>query len=295
VRDIDARRTSRVSIRSNGTEGDDQSSAPAISATGRYVAFDSQASTLVPHDTLGHRDVFIHDRRTGKTRRLSVRPDGGEADGDSRDAAISADGRFVAFESVASDLVAGDTLGHRDVFVRDRKTGLTERISVSSAAIEADGDSSDPAISANGRWVAFTSAATDLVAGDTLGFDDVFVHDRKTGKTRRVSIGPGGTEAEGDSSDPAISADGRRVAFASQAANLVAGDTKGFEDVFVRDRVAGTTTRVSVRSNGAEGDNNSSRPDLSGDGRFVAFASNATNLVKADTNSERDAFWRGPL
>jgi Tol biopolymer transport system component len=295
VRDLVARRTTRVSVRSNGTAGDDDSGSPAISATGRFVAFDSGASNLVPHDTLGQQDVFIHDRVTGKTKRVSVAWDGSATDGDSQNASISSDGRFVAFDSQATDLVQNDKLGHRDVFVRDRKTGHTELVSVSSDGSEGNGDSSFPAISADGRWVAFTSAANNLVPGDTLGFDDVFVHDRKTGKTRRMSVGLGGVEADGRSSGAAISADGRLVGFVSQAANLLTGDTKGFEDAFVRDRITGATTRVSVRSNGAEGLGDSSAPTLSGDGRFVAFASRAENLVAGDSNSDRDAFWRGPL
>ena len=267
---------------------------PSISADGRFVAFESDASDLVRHDTLGFQDVFVHDRETGKTTRVSISSGGSQANGDSDDPSISASGRFVAFESDATNLVAGDTLGFRDVFVHDRKTGKTSRVSVRSGGTEGDGPSGHPAISATGRLVAFESDASNLVAGDTLGFRDVFVRDRRSGITRRVSLRSDGAEGEGESRGAAISREGRYVAFVSDAPNLVPQDTKGFADVFVHDRSTGQTTRESVRSNGAEADGDSSGTAISDDGRFVAFGSFATNLVTSDTNTERDAFWRGP-
>ena len=160
--------------------------------------------------------------------------------------AISGDGRFVAFVSAATNLVTGDNNNAADIFVRDRQAGTTTRVSVTSTGGQANGASSDPAISADGRYVAFVSRATNLVAGDTNGVRDVFVHDRQTGATTRISVNSSENQGNAESLAPSLSADGRYVAFASSASNLVTGDTNSTSDVFVRDRQAGTTTRVSV-------------------------------------------------
>src|SRR5205814_1263965 len=196
----------------------------------------------------------------------------------------SADGRFVAFAAWARNLAPGDTNGFGDVFVHDRGTGVTERLSVDGAGTEANDTIHQPAISADGRFVAFVSAATNLVPGDTNGLSDVFVHDRRTRRTERVSVDSAGTQADGASASPALSADGRFVAFSSSATNLVPGDTNGQADVFVHDRRTGTTERVSVDSAGTGANGWSERPSISADGRFVAFCSYATNLVPRDTN-----------
>ncbi len=170
-----------------GSEANDSSLFPAISADGRYVAFTSLASNLVPGDTNGVQDIFVHDRQTGKTTRVSVDSAGSEVNGISILPAISADGRYVAFTSFASNLVAGDTNGLTDIFVHDRQTGKTTKVSVDSAGSEANGFSLLPVISADGRFVTFTSFASNLVAGDRNGVQDVFVHDRQTEETARVS------------------------------------------------------------------------------------------------------------
>src|SRR5207247_1588614 len=193
--------------------------------------------------------------------------------------------RFLAFASDATSLVPGDTNGNTDVFVHDRQTGTTERVSVDSAGHEGNGYSQQPAISADGRFVAFTSDATNLVPGDTNGVTDVFVHDRQTGTTERVSVDSAGNQGDrrsGNSlSRPAISAGGRFVAFASDATTLVPGDTNGDVDVFVHDRETGTTERVGERA--VERPFGVTGPSLSADGRFVAFASR-TLLFPGDTN-----------
>jgi Tol biopolymer transport system component len=285
--------TSRVSVDSAGMQGDGYSKAPSISADGRYVAFESVASDLVPGDTNGVLDIFVRDRQTGTIERVSVGSDGTEANDMSLYPSISADGRWVAFLSAASNLVPGDTNGVWDMFVHDRQTGATERVSVDSAGAQADESSfSPPSISADGRYVAFQSAATDLVPADTNGVDDVFVHDRQTGTTERVSVSSAGVQSDAFSGFPSISADGRCVAFASLA-GLVPGDTNGHYDVFVRDRQSSTTERVSVRSNGAQGNGDSGVGiglTISGDGRYVAFASDSSNLVPGDTNAFSDTF-----
>jgi len=283
--------TTRVSVDSSGAEGNDSSWwGGAMSADGRIVAFWGLASNLVPGDTNYEEDVFVRDRSTGITERISVSSSGAEGNDQSGWPAISADGRVVAFQSRATNLVAGDTKGHSDIFVHDRTTGLTERVSVNSSGAEATGGSFLPAISPDGRVVAFQSLASNLVPGDTKGHPDIFVHDRSTGLTERVSVNPSGAEANGWSSESAISADGRVVAFSSYARNLVPGDTNNRSDVFVHHRSTGLTERVSVDSSGTEGNSGSGYPALSAEGQLVAFYSKASNLVAGDTNFVSDAF-----
>jgi outer membrane protein assembly factor BamB len=285
VHDRETGATERVSIDSAGDEANSDSQNPVVSANGRFVAFSSAASNLVPGDTNGTFDVFLHDRQTGTTERVSV--DSAENQSNDiefsiPDLAISGDGRYVAFRSYKADLVPGDTNGspccNADIFVRDRQAGTTERVSVDSAGIEANGDSAYSSISADGRYVAFTSSASNLVAGDTNVGYEAFVHDRQTGITERVSLDSAEAEGNSESVNTVISADGDFVAFTSYASNLVADDTNGKSDVFIRDRQTGTTERVSVDSAGNEMSNNSLLPAISGDGRFVAFESRTEGL-----------------
>jgi Tol biopolymer transport system component len=282
--------TTRVSVDSAGNEGNGDSFAPSISANGRFIAFQSDATNLVPGDTNSTFDVFVHDRKTGSTTRVSVDSAGNEGNDFSGGPSISADGRFVAFTSFASNLVPGETNLTADVFVHDQKTGTTTRVSVDSAGNEGNDFSFAPSISANGRFVAFESDATNLVPGDTNSTFDAFVHDQKTGSTTRVSVDSAGNEGNGDSFAPSISANGRFIAFQSDATNLVPGDTNSTFDVFVHDQKTGSTTRVSVDSAGNEGNFGSFSPSIGANGRFVAFSSNATNLVPGDTNGDVDVF-----
>lgn len=272
----------------------------ALSGDGRVVAFESAATSLVPGDTNGLADVFVVDRLTRTTTRVSVATGGGEAAGGASGLggiAVSGDGRVVAFESAATNLVPGDTNGLSDIFVHDRATGTTTRVSVASGGAQGTGSagmrSRRPSLSADGRFVAFDSDLATLVAGDANGKADVFVHDRVSGTTTRVSVATGGAEAVGDALGnirPSISADGRLVAFVSDAANLVSGDTNGFLDAFVHDRVTGTTTRVSVRSGGAQATGaDTFSVALSADGRYAAFDSEA-GVVTPDGNGDRDVF-----
>ena len=248
-RSAGAQTTERVSVASGGTtEGNDTSLGSALSADGRFVAFDSAATDLVAADTNGESDVFVHDRQTGTTERVSVASDGAQGNGSSGlvtfafPPALSADGRFVAFVSAAANLVASDTNGATDVFVHDRQTGTTERVSVASDGTESNAASVGSSLSADGRFVAFHSAATNLVAGDTNGATDVFVHDRQTGTTERVSVASGGTQGNDSSAGPALSAAGLLVAFHSTASNLVAGDANRAYDIFVHELTVSTTT-----------------------------------------------------
>jgi Tol biopolymer transport system component len=282
--------TTRVNVDSLGAQAGGTSGGVSISADARYVAFGSSAADLVAADTNGSRDIFVHDRQTAETARVSVDSFGTEGNGNCYAPTITADGRYVAFESDASNLVTGDANSMRDIFVHDRQTGETTRVSVNSGGTEGSGNSQRPSTSSDGRYVAFMSFSSDLVTGDTNGFADVFVHDRQTGETTRVSVDSAGTEGNGESSGPSISADGRYVAFHSSASNLVAGDTNGYSDIFVHDWQTGETTRVSVSSEGVEGNDTSSAGPITSDGRHVAFDSKATNLVAGDTNAARDIF-----
>ena len=292
VHDCETGQTTRVSVASDGTQGNDDSEFPSISADGRYVAFASAASNLVSGDTNGTWDVFVHDRETGQTTRVSVASDGTQGkDLSYYFPSISADGRYVAFVSWASNLVSGDTNGTPDVFVHDRETGQTTRVSVASDGAQGNREScTHPSISADGRYVAFDSLASNLVSSDTNGDWDVFVHDRETGQTTRVSIASNGTQGNGYSLWPFISADGRDVVFQSSASNLVTGDTNDCDDVFVHDCETEQTTRVSVASDGMQGDGSSSFSPISADGRCVTFMSRASNLVSSDTNGDWDVF-----
>lgn len=297
VRDTLANTTTRVSVDSGGAQGNGACTDPAISPDGRYVAFCSAASNLVPGDDNGTVDVFVRDTLANTTTRVSVDSAGVEAAGNSFRPSVCSGGRYVAFESDAANLVAGDTNGMNDVFVHDTLANTTTRVSVDSAGAEGDwgGNSWDPCLSADGRYVAFSSWATNLVAGDTNNTGDVFVRDTVASTTTRVSVDSAGAEGDAESYAPSISADGSRVAFASNAANLVASDTNGATDVFARDTLLSTTTRVSVDSAGIQGNSTSYAPSISADGEHVAFASWATNLIAGDTNGLHDVFFRSIL
>ncbi len=275
--------TTRVSVSSDGTQGNDDSGSASISADGRYVVFASSASNLVSGDN-NVGDVFVHDRVTGQTTLVSVASDGTQGDNASWSPSISVDGRYVAFQSRASNLVSEDTNGgYGDIFVHDRVTGQTTLVSVASDGTQGNSEPQSPSISADGRYVAF-ACSSNLVPNDTNGGFDIFVHDRVTGQTTRVSVASDGTQGNaggpmsGSGLMPSISADGRYVAFESDATNLVPGETNGYRDIFVHDRMTGLTTRVSVASDGTQANERSYHPSISADGRYVAFYSSASNL-----------------
>lgn len=291
VRDRVARTTQRVSVRSGGAQVSGYSEIPAIDAAGRYVAFESNAPDFGFADANNDVDVFLYDRVSGQTVLVSANASGATGNARSRMPRISADGRYVAFWSRASDLVAGDTNAESDVFVWDRVTGTTERVSVASNGFQGDGGSYAPDISADGRYVVFFSRATTLVPDDTNGQYDIFLHDRQTHTTELVSLGSQGVQGNFSVDAgwrPSVSDDGRFVAFASMASNLVSCDTNGKSDVFVRDRESGETYRMSESADGAEGDGGSVWPVLSGDGGLVAFRTAADNLTAGDSNGVED-------
>ena len=291
VHDRQTGETARVSISSEGAQANAASWFPSISSDGRYVAFTSLATNLVVGDTNLYQDIFVHDRQTGETARVSISSEGAQANAGSDFPLITADGHFVAFDSVASNLVIGDTNNAMDTFVHDRQTGETRRVSVASDGTQGNGSSVWwPSISADGRYVSFASDSTNLVDGDTNYCLDAFLHDLETGETIRVSVASDGMQGWGDSWQPSISSDGRYVAFSSLAANLVVGDTNLYQDIFVHDQNTGETIRVSVASDGSQGNSISEIPSISANGRYVAFWSNASNLVSGDTNGNQDAF-----
>lgn len=274
---------SRVSVSSTGAEGNGSSGPSgetrvhAVSDDGRYVAFLSQASNLVSGDTNNRLDVFRRDRQTGTTVRVSVGDAGQEGDKNSLGLAMSADGRFVAFSSDATNLVAGDANGVPDVFVWDAQTGTSTCVSRTPGGATGNGASAAPAISGDGLLVGFESFASDLVAVDGNGFSDVFLHDRASGVTSLVSATPGGAAGNGVSEMPALSADGSTFVFSSGATDLGPADPNNLRDLYVRDLTSGTMERVTkpgVTFNGT-----SVEPSVSADGRWIAFSSGATNIV----------------
>jgi Tol biopolymer transport system component len=281
---------SLVSATASGGAASGVSGSPAISEDGRYVAFVSTAADLVPGDTNDDADIFVRDLKSGRTARVSVDSEGRQANRESALPALSRDGRYVAFESWASNLVPGDTNAFLDAFVHDLRTGVTKRVSLGVGGVQADEGGGRPLLSENGRYVAFYSTAHNLVPGPQHFYQDAYLRDLGDGDVRRISVGYDGALAEGFSTPFGISDDGRRVVFESAADNLVRGDSNDTLDVFVYDARTRRTTRVSVGTRGREADSYSLGGRISGDGRYAAFGSAATNLVPGDTNEETDVF-----
>jgi TolB protein len=281
-----------ISVNLAGQSGDDYSNGYFdVSDDGRFVAFISRATDLVPGGAPGvYPKCFVRDRMLGQTRLVAQDANGVPAF-TYVDVALSDDGRFVAFSSFWG-LILPDTNGLDDQFLFDLQTNTLERISNSYSGASANGGSGGGDVSRDGRFVTFNSTSSNLVLGDTNGFNDVFQHDRWSGQTVIVSVDSNGAQANDQVGWIQASADGRFVVFESPASNLVGGDTNGLWDCFLRDVVVGSTERVSISSAGVQGDQISFAPAISPDGRFVAFVSAATNLVPGDTNGVRDVFLR---
>ena len=320
--------TEPISAGQDGSPSDDDSTSPSVSADGRFVTFQSFGTSLAGDGSDGTSNVFVLDRETGRTVLASVSSDGRGGDDDSGAPSISADGRFVAFQSFASNLGTTGTAGEPNVFVRDRDGGLTGQIGEGSRpSISADGrfvafessfgsvllhdrqtkttvvasraadgssaddDSGSASISADGRYVAFQSFASNLVTGGTGPVSNIFVYARDTGSVELVSVA-----ADDDSGAPSISADGRFVAFQSFASNLSPGLTNGMSNVFVYDRETGSTAQLSVPLDGFPPDDDSGSPSISADGRYVAFQSFASGMVPGDTGGVQGIYvLRNPL
>jgi hypothetical protein len=314
VRDRTTGTTTLVSVNAAGTGGGNGNSGTTgpvdftvptyyLSSNGRIIAFTSAASDLVPNDTNNRQDVFVRDLDAGVTVLVSVNLAGtASGNGTSTFPYLSADGSIVGFRSSSNNLVANDTNGFTDVFVRNWKTGITTLVSVNSAGTASgNGQSLFSTFSADGQFVAFQSGASDLVANDSNGtvFDDVFVRDLQTGTTTLVSVAANGVgSGNGDSTTPIISADGHAIAFDSLASNLVTvNDANNDVDVFVRNLVTATTSLVSVNQTGTgAGSSFSFIPSpsvISANGNLIAFVSSSPNLVANDTNQgSTDVFVR---
>ena len=275
--------------------------APSVSGNGQFVAYHSVGTQQdiqppearpINDDHNSTLDAFVFDRLASPVvpvERVSRDATGAEGVGDSLSVSLSDDGRYVAFYSYANNLVAGDANAHEDVFVKDRQTGGIVMASVASDGTLGNGDSYKPVLSGNGRFVVFRSQASNLVPNDTNKRWDIFVRDLTLNTTSRVSVSSSGAEANHDSLEADISDDGRFVVFRSNASNLVAGDTNQRFDIFVHDRDTGQTARVSTPTTG-ESDGHSYKPAISGDGAWIVFESDATNLVAGDSNTARDIF-----
>jgi len=268
---------------------------PEISGDGTLVLFDSDATNLLGAggDTNATRDVFARVLATNDTQIVSLADNEAQGSLEAGLARASTTGRYVAFRAVTPTLAPGDANGPNgyDIFVRDRTAGTTERISVSSSETGANADAiARPAITGDGRYVAFSSAATNLDPRDAASNTDVFLRDRTGGTTELISLSTTGTGGNGESDNPSVSADGRWVAFATLATNLVAGDTATF-DVVLRDRGRSTTTRLSQTPFGVAGNAASTDAFVSGDGQRVAFTSAATNLVTGPETGKQILQW----
>jgi RHS repeat-associated protein len=347
VRDLRLGTTTRVSVASNGSQGNNFSSDPWISPEGRFIAFESRATNLVATDTNDFIDIFLHDQLNHSTQRVSLTSTGDQSNADSFDPVVSLNGNYVAFASTAKNLVPNHGLNWFDVFVRSVATGDTTLVSANTQGQAGNGNSTAPSITGDGSRVAFRSGATNLVPADTNGWDDVFMREGTAGGVTNITNGGNGSSGfapaisedgihvafvsdannfvAGDTNGvrdvfvrhmngigvqrasvsssedqantastfpPAISARGRYIAYQSSASNLVASDTNGADDIFLRDENAGATNRISISSGGVQSNGSSSLPAISADGRYVAFESAASNLVTGDTNGSADVFVR---
>ncbi|GEM_PF-1058966 len=280
---------SRISVSSTGVQSNGSSSYADISSDGRYVVYSSVATNLISNDTNSQNDIFLYDSQTATTTCIT-----GASNGSNGYPSISGDGRYITYYSSATNLVSGDTNSRSDVFLYDTQTATTTRISVASNGTQSNNSSQFSTISADGRYITYTSDASNLVSGDTNNLTDLFLYDTQTATTTRINVASNGTQASGGTSySSVISDNGRYITYQSSATNLVSGDTNAKTDVFLYDTQTATTTRISVASNGAQSNDHSSTmssPSISSDGRYVIYQSNATNLVSGDTFGRPDIF-----
>jgi Tol biopolymer transport system component len=267
-----------------------RSDGPRITPDGRFVVFESDAG-LVPADTNGQKDVYRVEWPTAQLVLVSVTAGGALGDGWSYHGAISTNAQRIVFTSGSTNFVAGDTNNQVDMFLKDLQTGALTRVNVSSAGTQANNESTWPSISGDGSYVTYCSAASSLVPGDTNGNWDLFGFDVATGVTTRLNVQPSGLQANSYVRSPtAMSNDGKLVVYASLSTNLVAGDTNGKQDIFVRDRAAGVTARVSLDFAGGEVDGDCFVPHMTLDGDVITYTSDATDIVMNDANGRRDIF-----
>jgi len=283
-------RNTLISAKADGTQSNGWSYDAAVSADGNRVAFTSEASNLVGGDSNGATDIFVKNVATGALTRVSTASNGTQANEGSRDGIFSDDGNSLAFESYAGNLVAADSNGSWDIFVKDLVSGATTRVSTAADGSQGNGHSYNASFTDDGGTIAFESYADNLVAGDGNNSADIFVKTLATGAITRVSTTYDGIEANAGAYNPSLSADGTLVVFWSSANNLVADDFNGEADIFIKNLVTGTIERVSVNEGGIEADGASRYAVISSDGQKVAFVSTATNLVFGDNNGRQDVF-----
>jgi len=289
-KDLQTGATIRVSTDSRGIQADGASDSATISANGRFVAFASDAGHLVADDTNAARDVFVKDLKTGKLACVSCNADGLLGNRHSLSPSINSSGRLVAFASLADNLVTGDSNSASDIFVKNVATGALFRVTTNALGEEADGYSLAPAISGNGRYLVFYSTANNLIANGGNFRSDIYIKDLKTGALANLSTNAQGELADAFSFNPAISANGRYVAFYSYASNLAAGDSNSSADIFVKNLKSGAVTRLFDGSLSERVADKFTKPAVNGNGRFVAFESEVSTLVANDTNHAGDVF-----
>lgn len=272
-----------VSVSSDGIYGNARSNNPYITPDGRFIAFSSWADNLVEGDTNGVEDIFVHDSITKVTERISVSSDGLQGNAGSFSPWLSSDGLWAVFSSGADNLVSGDQNQKSDVFLHDRLTGETSLLSISPGYAA---PSVSPIISGDGNWIAFRSYPDNLPPNQVYP-TTIYLRERRSNTAELITHYPKETRQSGWSRPPAISEDGRFVAFESYGV-MNPDDTNELLDIFVYDRETNTTALVSLASDGTQGNAGSYSPDISSDGRYVTFVSEADNLVQGDLNGYAD-------
>lgn len=268
----------RASVSNTQAQANGNSYMVGSSPDGRYVVFDSMASNLVPGDNNGQRDVFIRDRSLGTIERVSVGPAGIESPYLNRAPSVSADGRYVSFET-KGPLLSGSSVGIFQIYRRDRVNGVTELVSASSSGLAGNSFSSRSSISADGRYVLFYSRANNLVVGDNNGVQDIFLKDMQTGALETISLGASGVRGNDHSFEAAMSSDARFISFTSMATNLTGSTIPRQRHVYLRDRQTSTTRLLSRSATGSLANQPAYSPTLSDDGRYVVYYSKASNLT----------------
>ncbi len=283
----------------SGADANNESRTPSISDDGRFVTFLSLATNLVAGDTNGFLDVFVYDRDLGSIERVSLTDLGGQiTDGSASSAHISGNGRYVTYSSEGTDVMSGGDLNSddTDIFVFDRDLDTTERVTENTLGVQADNSSDNPIITPDGRYVTFISVASNLATGDTNGQYDVFVRDRNTDSTEAVSINDDGDFSVAGCDSSSISSDGRYVVFrCANSSDWSEGLPDGLDGVFIYDRNTDDISLISEATDGTAPDGNSYNPFISGDGRYILFSSDATNLIPNDTNARTDYFIKDTL
>jgi Tol biopolymer transport system component len=309
VRDRAANTIVRVSVRADGTQAPGTHWHPDITPDARFIVWSSDATSLAQPATVG-RHIFLRDRDANgngifdepghvTVELISVSGDGTPGNGPSSMPVISGDGRFIAFQSDATNLANGDGNGAMDIFVRDRLSGKTTLVSRGLGDQSGAGLSNVPNISRDGAYIIFQSNAPDLVAGDTNATTDVFRYATATGAIETVSVTAEGASLAGGSVlgseavvGPCLSGDGRHIVFQSTASNAVSGDGNGQIDILAKDMTTGRVSLISMRANGEQTQFPSVSPTISVDGRFVVFGTQDPLIVPGDTNRRQDMFLR---